>query len=117
MTGRRILLLLATGSSLRMQVQPSQKPGSPSQSTLTPTAALHSFAEYLRNRGEAWNVLPGASHVAELFNVAFEAVAAAQPVLSREIPAMIPLVKKLTGCVGKQSTGSRHTSATITFEY
>jgi hypothetical protein len=87
-----------------MQVQPSQKPGSPSQSTLTATAVQHSITEYLRNLGEARNGLQGASHVAEPFNLAFDALAAAQTALSGEIPATIPLVKKLAGYVGKQVT-------------
>jgi hypothetical protein len=104
MTGRRILLLLESGSLLRIQAQPSQKPGSPTQGTLTAIAVQHSFAEYLRNVGEAWNVLQRASRVAEPFNLAFETVAAAQTVLSGEIPATIPLVKELAGCVGKQGT-------------
>jgi hypothetical protein len=104
MTGRRILLLLGSGSLLRMQAQHSQKPGSPSQSTLTATAVQDSIAEYLRDVGEAWNALQGAPHVAEPFNLAFEAVAAAQTPLSGEIPATIPPVEKLAGYVGKQGT-------------
>jgi hypothetical protein len=104
MTGRRILLLLASGSLVRMQAQPSQKPGSRSQSTLTATAVQHSIAEYLQDACEAWNALQVASHVAEPFNLALEAVAAAQTASSGEIPATIPPVEKLAGYVGKQGT-------------